>query len=91
MVTKGKKGSPLYDLLMRLSGLDRIHLEAEVQRLSETLGIDPEKMSMSDLRRVALHYLEEMNEQFTRLNPLPHRSRFLRTELVIEEEDLAEA
>ncbi len=92
---EGKKGNSLYDLLMRLGGLDRVHLEVEVNRLSKKLGVDPENMSMSDLRRVALVYLEEMNDEIcgqqSSVKPIPLRSRLQRPGLLIEEEELAEA
>jgi hypothetical protein len=56
-----KKGNELYELLLRLGGMDRIPLEKEINRLLDRMGLDSSKLTMQDLRRVALAYLEELD------------------------------
>lgn len=56
-----KKGNELYELLLRLGGMDRMPLEKEVNRLMDRLGLDSTTLTMPDLRRIALAYLEELD------------------------------
>lgn|GEM_PF-1873632 len=86
-----KKGNELYELLLRLGGMDRVPLENEIQRLMDRLNLDSTKLTMNDLRRVALAYLEEIS---TRVCTKPSSARRLTGRLRsrrTRSEELAEA
>ncbi len=81
-----KKGNELYQLLMRLLGLDQRPMEAELKALMQRMKVCPSEMTMSDLRRVAAAFLEEMDARCRSRTPRPRRRRATETP-----EDLAEA
>jgi hypothetical protein len=82
------RGEKLFDLLVRLSGIEKIEAETELTDLMTELGIDRENMTTEDVRKLVAAYLDSMQgedstQQEIVLSPMA-------TELEIDDSSLLE-
>ena len=54
-------GNELYQLLIRLTGLEEAKVRAELDPLLERLNLSPFTLTMDDVRRAMIVYLEEFS------------------------------
>lgn len=55
----GVKSQSLFELFVQLSGLNRSQVEEELQHLFVTHNLNPENMTMEQIRELMLIYLSE--------------------------------
>lgn len=53
------RGRALLELLIELSGVDRIEVERELTRLMSEMNLSVENLTMTDVQKLMLGYLEE--------------------------------
>lgn len=59
----GTEGNELYRLLIRLTGLEEQQVKAELNPLLKRLNMSPETLTMEDVRRAMIVYLDEFSAQ----------------------------
>ena len=59
----GSEGNELYRLLIRLTGLEEQQVKAELNPLLKRLNMSPETLTMEDVRRAMIVYLDEFSAQ----------------------------
>ena len=56
-------GNELYRLLIRLTGLEAAQVQGELDPLLKRLKMSPETLTMEDVRRAMIVYLDEFSAQ----------------------------
>jgi hypothetical protein len=54
------KGKELFSQVVALTGLPETHVSTELHRLLQGLGVNPDQMTIDDLRRAVTLYLAEI-------------------------------
>lgn len=62
----GSEGNELYRLLIRLTGLEETQVKQELNPLLARLQLCPTTLTMEDVRRAMIVYLDEFSAQIDR-------------------------
>jgi hypothetical protein len=62
MTEMDREGNELFELLVQLTGIETSRIRSELAPFLERMGLSPATLTLDDVRRVMIAYLEELSE-----------------------------